>query len=191
MAILVLPAAAQQQDRRNSYGGRIEWFENLVSEDKGGVEGTVVNRSGRAPVADALLNLWRGDKLIAEARVAGDGYFIFDNLPNGEYRLAVSAPGFMSTEVNVSVEGFVKDLIFVSMVSSTIIPEFDESSFVEFDMEDSGYDDAPSLLYCSFPPVRQRCLFEHRRLWLQFRPLQEQGIRKRVSGCVPERSQDE
>ena len=144
MAILVLPAAAQQQDRRNSYGGRIEWFENLVSEDKGGVEGTVVNRSGRAPVADALLNLWRGDKLIAEARVAGDGYFIFDNLPNGEYRLAVSAPGFMSTEVNVSVEGFVKDLIFVSMVSSTIIPEFDESSFVEFDMEDSGYDDAPS-----------------------------------------------
>ena len=147
MAILVLPAAAQQQDRRNSYGGRIEWFENLVSEDKGGVEGTVVNRSGRAPVADALLNLWRGDKLIAEARVGGDGYFIFDNLPNGEYRLAVSAPGFMSTEVNVSVEGFVKDLIFVSMVSSTIIPEFDESSFVEFDMEDSGYDDAPSLLY--------------------------------------------
>ena len=147
MVILALPAAAQQQDRRNSYGGRIQWFENLVTEDKGGVEGTVVNRSGRAPVADALLNLWRGDKLIAEARVAEDGYFIFDNLPNGEYRLAVSAPGFMSTEVNVSVEGFVKDLIFVSMVPSTIIPEFDESSFVEFDMEDSGYDDAPSILY--------------------------------------------
>ena len=144
LAVLVLPASAQEQKR---YGGRIEWFESLVKDDKGGVEGTVVNRSGRVPVSEAALRLYRGEKLIAEGTAAEDGYFKFDGLPNGVYRLAVAAPGFMGTEVNVTVEGFVKDLIFVSMVANSMVPDFDESSFIEFDMDDSGYDDSPSLLY--------------------------------------------
>ena len=146
-AVLVIPAAAQEQDRKNSYGGRIEWFESLVADDEGGVKGTVVNRSGRLPVAEAVMELYRGDRLVAKGYSGEDGYFIFDHLPNGDYRLSVAAPGFMGTEVNVKVEGFVKDLIFVSLVSNSMVPDFDESSFVEFDMEDSGYDDAPSLLY--------------------------------------------
>lgn len=144
LAVLVLSASAQEQKR---YGGRIEWFESLVKDDKGGVEGTVVNRSGRVPVSEAGLRLYRGEKLIAEGTAAEDGYFKFDGLPNGVYRLAVAAPGFMGTEVNVTVEGFVKDLIFVSMVANSMVPDFDESSFIEFDMDDSGYDDSPSLLY--------------------------------------------
>ena len=144
LAALVLSASAQEQKR---YGGRIEWFESLVKDDKGGVEGTVVNRSGRVPVSEAGLRLYRGEKLIAEGTAAEDGYFKFDGLPNGVYRLAVAAPGFMGTEVNVTVEGFVKDLIFVSMVANSMVPDFDESSFIEFDMDDSGYDDSPSLLY--------------------------------------------
>ena len=144
LAVLVLPASAQEQKR---YGGRIEWFESLVKDDKGGVEGTVVNRSGRVPVSEAALRLYRGEKLIAEGTAAEDGYFKFDGLPNGVYRLAVAAPGCMGTEVNVTVEGFVKVLIFVSMVANSMVPDFDESSFIEFDMDDSGYDDSPSLLY--------------------------------------------
>ena len=148
LAVFMLSAGAlQAQEKKNRYGGRIEWFESLVSEDKGGVEGTVVNRSGRVPVAEAVMELYRGDKLIAKGYSAEDGYFIFDNLPNGSYRLAVSAPGFVGTDVNVSVEGYVKDLIFVSLVSNSMVPDFDESSFVEFDMQDSGYEDSPSLLY--------------------------------------------
>ena len=148
LAVFMLSAGAlQAQEKKNRYGGRVEWFESLVSEDKGGVEGTVVNRSGRVPVAEAVMELYRGDKLIAKGYSAEDGYFIFDNLPNGSYRLAVSAPGFVGTDVNVSVEGYVKDLIFVSLVSNSMVPDFDESSFVEFDMQDSGYEDSPSLLY--------------------------------------------
>ena len=148
LAVLMFSAGVlQAQEKKNRYGGRIEWFEPLVTEDKGGVEGTVVNRNGRIPVGEAAMELYRGDKLVAKGYSADDGYFLFDNLPNGDYRLVVSAPGFMGADVNVSVEGYVKDLIFVSMISSTITPEFDESSFVEFDMQDSGYEDSPSLLY--------------------------------------------
>ena len=69
LAVLVLPASAQEQKR---YGGRIEWFESLVKDDKGGVEGTVVNRSGRVPVSEAALRLYRGEKLIAEGTAAED-----------------------------------------------------------------------------------------------------------------------
>lgn len=148
MSVLVLPAAAQQdvQTRRD---GRVQWYEDLSDDADGGVKGTVVNRAGRIPVTDAVLELWRSDKLVAELHASEDGSFIFDNLPDGIYRLSVSAPGFMPASVNVTVEGFMKDLVFVSMVSSSVVPEFDESSFVELDMEDSGYDDAPSLLYGS------------------------------------------
>ena len=123
-AVLVIPAAAQEQDRKNSYGGRIEWFESLVADDEGGVKGTVVNRSGRLPVAEDVMELYRGDRLVAKGYSGEDGYFIFDHLPNGDYRLSVAAPGFMGTEVNVKVEGFVKDLIFVSLVSNSMVPVF-------------------------------------------------------------------
>ena len=148
IAIFVLPASLGAQDRRKTYGGRIEYYENPVAGiDKGGVEGSVVNRNGRVPIQDASLKLYRGDKLVAEGNSDASGYFLFENIGNGDYRLTVSAPGFEGTEVNVKVEGFIKDLIFVSLLSSDVMTNFDESSFVEFDMDDSGYDDAPSLLY--------------------------------------------
>ncbi len=147
IAIFILPASLSAQDRRKTYGGRITYYENLVTGDKGGVEGSVVNRNGRVPIPDASLKLYIGDRLVAEGPSDSEGYFLFDNLRNGDYRLVVSAPGFVGTEVNVKIEGSVKDLIFVSLLSSDVMNNFDESSFVEFDMDDSGYDDAPSLLY--------------------------------------------
>ena len=171
-AIFLLPQAAGAQDRKNTYGGRIEWYENPVSGREGGVKATVVDRNGRAPIAGAVVDLYHGDELVARAETDGSGQFLFPDIGNGDYRLTVSAPGFNGTEVNVKVEGFVRDLVFVSLVSAQkTMTEFDESSFMEFDMDDSGYDDAPSRLQCHKIP--------------------EQGICQRVPGGVPERREDE
>ena len=43
-------------------------------------------------------------------------------------------------------KGFIKDLIFVSLTPEANIQEADESNFAEFDLDDSGYSDAPTLL---------------------------------------------
>ncbi len=146
-AVFALPAFAQT-DTKKTYKGRLEVYENLVKDNKGGVEGTVVNRSGRVPVADAMLTLYRGETVVLKGYSDTDGYFLFENLPNGIYRMTVSAAGFEPSVVNVTVEGFMKDLMFVSLVASqTVTSELDESNFAEFDMIDSGYDDSPSILY--------------------------------------------
>ena len=147
-AISLLSVTAGAQDKKNTYGGRIEWYENPVTGREGGVKGTVVDRAGRVPVAGAEVTLFRGDRIVAKASLDDSGQFLFSDIDNGDYRLTVSAPGFNGTEVNVKIEGFVRDLVFVSLVSAQkTMTEFDESSFMEFDMDDSGYDDAPSLLY--------------------------------------------
>ena len=150
IALFIMPAfaGAQTQERKKTYGGRISYYTSPVTGDRGGVEGTVVNRNGRAPIADASLQLYRGTELIAEGPSDSNGYFLFSEVDNGDYRLVVTAPGFAGTEVNVKIEGFVKDLIFVSLLSSDVLAtNFDDSSFMELDMDDSGYDDAPSILY--------------------------------------------
>ena len=150
IALFIMPAfaSAQTQERKKTYGGRISYYTSPVTGDRGGVEGTVVNRNGRAPIADASLQLYRGTELIAEGPSDSNGYFLFSEVDNGDYRLVVTAPGFAGTEVNVKIEGFVKDLIFVSLLSSDVLAtNFDDSSFMELDMDDSGYDDAPSILY--------------------------------------------
>ena len=147
-AIFLLPASAGAQDKQKTYGGRIEWFKSPVSGREGGVKAAVVDRNGRAPIQGAVVELYQGSELVAKAELDESGQFLFSDIDNGDYRLVVNAPGFNGTEVNVKVEGFVRDLVFVSLVSAQkTMTEFDESSFMEFDMEDSGYDDAPSLLY--------------------------------------------
>lgn len=116
----------------------------------GGVKGTVVNRSGRTPVAGARLVLSRSGETIASKDAASDGRFLFEGLEDGIYVMSVTAPGFNEVKINVTVEeGFVKDLVFVSMVAYQQIKDIDDSSFIEFDMDDSGYTDNPSILFGS------------------------------------------
>lgn len=118
----------------------------------GGVKGTVVNRAGREPVANAEITIAQGNRTLCSDRAGADGSFIFDNLADGQYRMTVSAPGFISSTINLSVEGYVKDLIFVSLVAEQAVRDADDSSFAEFDMEDSGYTDAPAILFGANDP---------------------------------------
>lgn len=122
----------------------------FASAPTGGVKGTVVNRSGRIPVADAIITISRNGEAVLSGKSAPDGKFFFEGLEDGVYAMSVKAPGFNDANVNVTVDnGFIKDLIFVSLVSAQQIKDVDDSSFIEFDMDDSGYTDNPTILFGS------------------------------------------
>ncbi len=122
------------------------------TSDWGGVKGTVVNRAGKTPVADAAITVSQKGETVATAVSDEDGKFLIEELPNGIYDMLVTAPGFLDATVNVTVEGYVKDLIFIGMVVEQVVTEVDDSNFAEFDMDDSGFEDSPSILFDSNDP---------------------------------------
>lgn len=115
----------------------------------GGVKGTVVSRSGRVPVEGAQLVLSLGGEQIASVVSGSDGSFLIEDINNGDYRMTVTATGFSTSIVNVTIEGYVKDLIFVSLTPDVMLIEVDDANFAEFDMDDSGYQDVPAILSSS------------------------------------------
>ena len=118
----------------------------------GGVKGTVVNRAGRAAVSQASIVLSQNGKEVAAAQADNEGRFLVEGLENGVYDMTVKANGYLDAHVNVTVEGYVKDLIFVGMVIEQVVAEVDDSNFAEFDMDDSGFEDSPSILFGSNDP---------------------------------------
>ncbi len=129
---------------------------SLFAQSKeGGVKGTVVNRAGRAPIAEAVVTLVQGGEIFAEAVTDEDGKFLVERLPNGVYDMTIKVTGYLEANVNVTVEGYVKDLIFVGMTAEQVVNDIDDSSFAEFDMDDSGYDDTPTILFGSNDPYTE------------------------------------
>ncbi len=124
----------------------------FAQSNEGGVKGTVVNRAGRAPIADAVVTLYQGSEIFAEVITDADGKFLVEALPNGIYDMTIKVAGYLEANVNVTVEGYVKDLIFVGMTTEQVVADVDDSSFAEFDMDDSGYDDTPTILFGSNDP---------------------------------------
>ena len=118
----------------------------------GGVKGTVVNRAGRIAVPGASITLSQNGHSVASAQADSEGKFLVEGLTNGMYDMTVKANGFLDAHVNVTVEGYVKDLIFVGLVVESITEDVDDSNFAEFDMDDSGFEDAPSILFGSNDP---------------------------------------
>ena len=114
----------------------------------GGIKASVVNRTGRAPVAGALVSLIQDGELLRTATTAPDGSFCFEDLPDGKYNLSVEASDFIGTTINVTVEkGLMRDLMFVTISRVRVGEDIDASNFAEFDLEDSGYSDAPTILF--------------------------------------------
>ncbi len=121
-----------------------------AQSEAGGVKGKVVSRAGRVPVAEAQINITQGDKLVKSLSSDENGDFLVEGLANGPYVLTVSTVGFVPNQVNVMVEGYVKDLIFVSLIPEAAFTEsIDDSNFADFDMDDSGYQDVPAILSSS------------------------------------------
>lgn len=121
----------------------------------GGVKGTVVNRAGRVPITNAHITIVKDAVAVVDDFSRADGSFIFEGLEDGNYLMTVSAEGFISSRINLTVEGYVKDLIFVSLVAEQRVAEVDDSNFAEFDMEDSGYTDAPAILFGANDPYNK------------------------------------
>ena len=123
----------------------------------GGIKASVVNRQGRAPIAGATVELYQGGELIATKVADAEGRFLFENVPNGSYSISVSADGFMDSQINVIVEkGLMRDLMFVTLSpGSMLTDDVDASNFSEFDMDDSGYTDNPTILFTSNDPYNK------------------------------------
>ncbi len=118
----------------------------------GGVKGTVVNRAGRVPVSNARITIVKDAEAVVDGFSHSDGKFLFEGLEDGQYLMTVEAAGFLPSRINLTVEGYVKDLIFVSLVAEQRVADLDDSNFAEFDMEDSGYTDTPSILFGANDP---------------------------------------
>ncbi len=125
----------------------------------GGMKGTVVNRSGRLPVAKARLTVHSSGETVATAITGSDGKFLITDLADGIYQVKVTAPEFMDANVNVTVEGYIKDLIFIGLSMEINSTDVDASNFAEFDMDDSGFEDSPSILFGSNDPFNNIASF--------------------------------
>ena len=125
----------------------------------GGMKGTVVNRSGRLPVANARLTVHSSGETVATAITGSDGKFLITDLADGIYQVKVTAPEFMDANVNVTVEGYIKDLIFIGLTMEINSTDVDASNFAEFDMDDSGFEDSPSILFGSNDPFNNIASF--------------------------------
>ncbi|MBP5382177.1 MAG: TonB-dependent receptor [Bacteroidales bacterium] len=116
----------------------------------GGIKGTVVNRNGRQPIEKAKLVLMQGAVEIAQTESAEDGSFLIPNLDNGMYTLVITAPDFLENQVQLTVnDGYVKNMFNLSLTSIQQLTELDEDSFAAFDLDDSGYNDNPTILFGS------------------------------------------
>ncbi|MBP5558453.1 MAG: carboxypeptidase regulatory-like domain-containing protein [Bacteroidales bacterium] len=123
----------------------------LSAQDfSGGVKGTVINRSGREPIEKARLTLMQGASQIAVVQSAEDGTFEIQGLDDGQYTLVIEAPGFLESQVQVTVnDGYVKNMFNLSLTALRQLSEVDDDSFAAFDLDDSGYNDNPTILFGS------------------------------------------
>ena len=87
---------------------------------------------------------------MATAESAEDGTFEIPGLDNGMYTLIITAPEFLENQVQVTVnDGYVKNMFNLSMTAVQQVTEVDEDSFAAFDLDDSGYNDNPAILFGS------------------------------------------
>lgn len=135
LSALCLPLAAQDLD-------------SFPSGDKftGGVTGKVINRMSKEAVGDAKLTIYKGAVAVATTGTAEDGSFRVENLADGMYDVVVEAPSYLETRVNVTVnDGYVKNMFNITL--SYLKSETTDELFEEFDMDDSGYQDNPTILF--------------------------------------------
>ena len=118
----------------------------LAAQPTGGVQGTVIARGDRAPVPDASVMLTRGTLEIGNTVTDREGRFYIGALPDGNYDLLIEATQFLETRIHLTVlDGAVRNLFEISLTQSR--PDIYEEMAEEYDMEGSGYNDRPTVLF--------------------------------------------
>lgn len=114
----------------------------------GGVKGVVVDRSSKTALDGAVLKLYSGTQEIATVRTGADGLFYIPDLKDGMYDLVIENSNYLQSKVNVTVnDGYVKNMFKLSLTPVHKVGEVDDASFTEFDLDDSGYQDSPTILF--------------------------------------------
>lgn len=114
----------------------------------GGVKGVVVDRSSKTALDGAVLKLYSGTQEIATVRTGADGSFYIPDLKDGMYDLVIENSNYLQSKVNVTVnDGYVKNMFKLSLTPVHKVGEVDDASFTEFDLDDSGYQNSPTILF--------------------------------------------
>lgn len=114
----------------------------------GGVKGVVLDRSSKTALDGAVLKLYSGTQEIATVRTGADGSFYIPDLKDGMYDLVIENSNYLQSKVNVTVnDGYVKNMFKLSLTPVHKVGEVDDASFTEFDLDDSGYQDSPTILF--------------------------------------------
>ncbi|MDE6711245.1 MAG: carboxypeptidase-like regulatory domain-containing protein [Alistipes sp.] len=102
----------------------------------GGIRGTVVSRGTREALSNVKVVL---ESTGLSAVTDKDGHFLFENLPQGDYRVAFEAPDFEDLELRVRVGQNMRDLASVVVSPLMTGAGVDDSLFAEFDSDSSAY----------------------------------------------------
>ena len=122
----------------------------FAQEPTGGVKGTVITRGTKAPVEGASLKLYSGAELIASVSSDSEGNFMVPQLSDGMYTLVIDADEYLQNSVNVTVnDGYVKNMFNLSLTPTQKVENVEDASLLEFDMDDSGYNDSPTVIFGS------------------------------------------
>ena len=131
---------------------QVPTFADLGNRDglTGGVKGFVVDRNGRVPIEGARVALMRGADVVDLTHSDSDGSFAISSLPDGQYTLLITAPDYLENIVQVVVsDGAIKNMFNLSLTGSNHVTDVDDDAFGSFDMDDSGYNDNPTILFGS------------------------------------------
>ena len=114
----------------------------------GGVKGTVVSRADKAPVSKAEIVLYSAGERLLSVTSSTEGEFFIKNLKDGIYELVITAPDFLQTKVNVTVnDGYIKNMFRISMTPEKVVAEVDDFAIEVFNADDAGYNDSPVVLF--------------------------------------------
>ena len=121
-----------------------------LGDFSGGLKGNIISRTTRTGIQGADIRVYSGTQELTGVVTAEDGSFAVNGLADGRYNLVINAPECLENRVDVMVnDGYVKNMFNISMTSVDHVAEVDEDTFTLFDMEGSGYDDNPVILFGS------------------------------------------
>ncbi|MBO4428264.1 MAG: TonB-dependent receptor [Bacteroidales bacterium] len=121
-----------------------------LGEYTGGIKGTIVNRAAKAAIEGARVHVYSGASELATVVTDNEGNFNINGVPDGAYTLQIEAPDFYANQINLTVnDGYVKNMFKLSLTPSQVIDNAEDASLQEFDMDDSGYNDSPTVLFGS------------------------------------------
>jgi len=124
-----------------------------MAEDTGEIIGTIIDRSTRQGIQQASLTLCKEGVELQKVQTTPQGAFKFPEVADGSYEINVNAKEYISTTVFCIVEkGLLRDLRTISLTPDKVVEETDDASFSEFDMNDSGYSNNPTVLTGSNDP---------------------------------------